>query len=107
MEFKREIMQSGTSSVIRLTAEQMRLYNLIVGEIVDVRIITQKDLDDEDKRRFKQAWDKAKDNHATDTTAELSGLIEVKRGREYRGKIKLMDEKNEKEILKLKTELGK
>ena len=49
MELKKEIQTSGNSAVIRLTAEQMKLYELTVGDVIFVNIETEKAREEEEK----------------------------------------------------------
>lgn len=55
MELKKKIKKMGNSAVILITAEEMELYNLAIGDIIFVDIETEKDRDNKEKANSRLA----------------------------------------------------
>ena len=106
MELKKEIVMSGTSACIRLTAENLKLYKLKVGEVIDIRI--RKVSTDDEEKDYNRSRDSARmagGGHRSNEALELAGLEGVKRGRKMREEQKEEDIETQKKVDKLRKEL--
>ena len=74
MELRKAIKRMGNSAVILITAEELKLYNLKLGDEIKFTITNQKEFDNDVERQdFKTGYSRCKMGGGSETAATIEG----------------------------------